>query len=63
MLQRIREHIRVAVIYGPGNKLRPVWFDWNRRKHDIKEVTYHWRHRAGDDLILHCSVTDETALY
>lgn len=63
MLQRIREHIRVAVIHGPGSRLRPVWFDWKHRKHDVREVTSHWRHRAGNDLILHYAVTDGTALY
>ena len=63
MLQRIREHVRVAVIHGPGSKLRPVWFDWKSREHDVKEGTYHWRHRAGNDLILHYSVTDDTALF
>jgi hypothetical protein len=63
MLQRVREYIRVAVIFGPGNRLVPVWFDWKRRKHQVTEVTYHWRHRVGDDLILHYSVSDGTALY
>lgn len=63
MFHRVREYIRVAVIHGPGKKLRPVWFDWNRQKHEVKEVTYHWRHKAGNDLILHYSVTDGTALY
>ena len=63
MLQRVREQVRVAVIFGPGNRLRPVWFDWQRRKHAVREVTYHWRHRTGDDLILHYSVSDGTALY
>lgn len=63
MVQRIREHIRVGVIHGPGNRLRPVWFDWRRRKHEVRDVTYHWRHRAGDELLLHYSVTDGTALY
>ncbi len=63
MLQRIREYVRVAVIHGPGNKMKPVWFDWQRQKHQVKEVTYHWRHQAGNDLILHYSVTDGTALY
>ncbi|MBT0664481.1 hypothetical protein KI809_09235 [Geobacter pelophilus] len=63
MLQRIREYIRVAVIHGPGSKLSPVWFDWKRRKHIILEVTYHWRHWAGSDLMLHYAVTDGTALY
>ena len=63
MLQRIREYIRVAVIHGPGPVIRPVWFDWRRRKHTVCEVTYHWRHRTGADLLLHYSVTDGTALY
>ncbi len=63
MLQRIRENIRVAVIHGPGTKVLPVWFDWRRQKHMVKEVTYHWRSRSGTGLILHYSVTDGTALY
>lgn len=63
MLQRIREQIRVAVIHGPGTKIRPVWFDWNRRKHEVKEVTYIWHHHCGRDHLLHFSVHDGTALY
>ncbi len=63
MLQRIREYVRVAVIHGPGNKLKPVWFDWKMQKHEVKEVTYHWRHKSGDDTILHYSVSDGRALY
>ncbi len=63
MLQKVREHIRVAAIHGPGNRLSPVWFDWKKRKHEVKEITYQWRHRAGDDLLLHFSVSDGTALY
>jgi hypothetical protein len=63
MLQRIREYIRVAAIFGPGPKIHPVWFDWKRQKHTVKEVTYHWRHSTGNDLILHYSVTDGSALY
>lgn len=63
MLQKIREHIRVAVIHGPGNRLHPVWFDWKRRKHAILEVTYHWRQNQGADVLLHYAVTDGSALY
>ena len=63
MLQRIREQVRVAVIFGPGGRLKPVWFDWQRRKHEVKEVTYHWRHHTGNELILHYSVTDGTTLF
>ena len=62
-MQKVQEHVRVAVIFGPGNRLRPVWFDWQRRKHQVREVTYHWRHRTGNDLILHYAVTDGAALY
>ena len=63
MLQKIREYIRVAAIFGPGPKIRPIWFDWKRQKHTVREVTYHWRNRTGNDLILHYSVTDGNALY
>ena len=63
VVQRIREHIRVGAVFGPGPKIHPVWFDWRFRKHPVREVTYHWRHRAGEDLILHYSVTDGTTLY
>lgn len=63
MLQKIREYIRVAAIFGPGPKIRPIWFDWKRQKHTVQEVTYHWRNRTGNDLILHYSVTDGNALY
>ncbi len=63
MLQRVHENIRVAVIHGPGSKLRPVWFDWKERKHEVKEVTYHWRQWRGTELFLHYSVHDGAALY
>lgn len=63
MMDRVGEQIRVGAVHGPGSRLRPVWFDWRRRKHDIREITYHWRHREGSDLILHYAVTDGTALY
>lgn len=63
MLQRVREHIRVAAVFGPGPKIYPVWFDWKRRKHSVKEVTYRWRHTLGNAQLLHFSVTDGTALY
>lgn len=63
MRQQVREHIRVAAIHDPGNGLRPVWFDWRRQKHAVRDVTYHWRHRDGGDLMLYFSVTDGTALY
>lgn len=56
--------IRVAVIFGPGLKARPVWFELNRRQHRIARTTYHWKDRIGEAPRLHWSVvTEEDALY
>lgn len=62
-MERIREPIRVAVVFGPGKTIRPVWFEWRQRKHTICQTTYRWKDRIGDDLRLHFSVTDGEALY
>jgi hypothetical protein len=62
-VERIREQIRVAVIFGPGGKVTPKWFDLKQRRHDIKEITYRWTDRVGDATRLHFTVTDGGALY
>lgn len=58
-----REPIRVAVIFEPGKRLRPIWFDRKHRKHVIKETTYTWQDQVGDKPLLHFAVTDGEALY
>ena len=63
MIHKIKESIRVAAIFGPGNKVRPVWFDWRGRKHDVREITYTWQEREGGALILHFTVSDGANLY
>jgi hypothetical protein len=63
MIHRIDENIRVAAVFGPGNRLRPVWFDWKRKKHTIIEITYTWKDRVGDVNLLHFAVSDGTGLY
>lgn len=62
-MERIREPIRVAVVFGPGRAVKPVWFEWRRRKHTITQTTYSWSDRVGDDIRLHFSVTDGEALF
>ncbi len=62
-MQKIREQIRVAVIFGPGSQIRPVWFDWRRRKHEVREVTYSWQERQGEATILHFAVSDGANLF
>jgi hypothetical protein len=62
-MQKIRKDIRVAVIFGPGSSIRPVWFDWRRRKHTVREVTYTWQERQGAATVIHFAVTDGAGLY
>jgi hypothetical protein len=57
------ENIRVAAVFGPGNGIRPVWFDRRGRKHTVREITYTWTDKAGDVTLLHFAVSDGTALY
>ena len=62
-MERIREQVRVAAIFAPGRKIRPVWFDWKRRKHTVLETTYTWLEKSGDTVLLHFAVADGEALY
>ena len=55
--------LRVGVVHGPGTRIRPVWFDLNRRKHSIQQITNVWTERCGDSQLIHFHVTDEGALY
>ncbi len=55
--------LRIAVIYEPEKQIKPVWFELDRRKHEIREITYHWRDKVGTTLLLHYVVTDGTNLY
>jgi len=63
MIQRVTEQIRVAVIFGPGNAIRPVWFDWGARKYQVREVTYFWQERQGSAELLHFAVSDGANLF
>jgi len=58
-----RESIRVAVIFEPGRRLRPVWFDRKNQRCQVKEITYAWQDRRGDKVLQHFTVTDGEALY
>lgn len=57
------EGLRVGAVHGPGQRIRPVWFDLNRRKHSIRQITNIWRDRSGETQLVHFHVTDEGALY
>lgn len=60
---KVGESVRVGVIFAPGGNIRPVWFDWRRKKHEVKEITYTWHERAGATTTIHFTVTAGGALY
>ena len=55
--------LRIAVIYEPGKSIKPVWFELNHKKHEVREITYHWRDKVGTTVLLHYAVTDGSNLY
>ncbi|MCB4790401.1 MAG: hypothetical protein LHV68_00785 [Elusimicrobia bacterium] len=56
------ETIEVGAVFGK-NKIKPKWFIRSGHKHDIKEITYLWRSREGDAVIVHFNVTDGANLF
>ena len=59
----MKEPIRVAVVFGPGRTIKPVWFDWKNRKHSVLETTYTWSDLKGNGKRLHFSVRDDGGLF
>jgi hypothetical protein len=59
----VTDDIRVGVIHGPGGRIRPVWFDLQRKQHRIKQVTNSWHERRGAAILIYFHVTDGGALY
>ena len=57
------EQVRVAAIFEPGKRIRPVWFERNRRQHRVVETTYSWRDQVGDATHIHFTVSDGEALF
>ena len=55
--------VRIAVLFEPGKKARPVWFELDHRQHRIQQWTYHWQDRVGERQRLHYAVTDGEGLY
>lgn len=58
----ITETIEVAAVFGK-NKIKPKWFLRSGSKHDIKEITYTWRSRQGDAIVVHFTVSDGANIF
>ena len=55
--------VRVAVVFGPGLRVRPVWFDLDRQKHTIRQITNSWQEGRGDQVFMYFHVTDDGSLF
>ena len=55
--------IRIAVIFEPGKRVRPVWFELNHKQYRITETTYHWQDHVGETRYLHYMVSVGEGLY
>lgn len=62
MADFITETIEVAAVFGK-NTVKPKWFIRGGHKHDIKEITYLWRSRQGDAVVVHFNVSDGANLF
>jgi hypothetical protein len=62
-MQRVAERVKVAAIFAPGSKVKPVWFEWRRQKHAITETSYFWKDFYGDATRLHFAVSDGQNLF
>ncbi|UFS69871.1 hypothetical protein LPW11_18535 [Geomonas sp. RF6] len=62
-MERHGEMIRVAAIFAPGSTIRPVWFEWRKKKHAVTELSYFWKDREGDATRLHFAVSDGANLF
>lgn len=62
-MQPVAEKVKVAAIFAPGSSVRPVWFEWRRRKHAVTEMSYFWKDQYGESLRLHFAVSDGSNLF
>ncbi len=35
--------IRIVVIFEPGKRVKPVWFELNHKMHKVVDIAYYWR--------------------
>ena len=56
--------VRVAVIYEPSRRMKPIWFDLDGNQIKITEVCYYWKSALGAAELHNFSVmTEADGLY
>ena len=58
----INERIEVLALFRAG-KIYPRLFIWNNKKYKVREITYNWRERQGQEVINYFSVATRADLY
>ena len=55
--------IRVAVIYEPGKRLKPVWFELRGEQLKVLEICYFWQSTLGAATIYNYSLMTDQGLH
>jgi len=58
----LNERIQVLAFFN-GGKISPRFFFWNNKKYKIKDITYNWQERQGQEVISYFSVNTGANLY
>jgi len=59
----IGETISVIASFGLPYKIRPARFRWAGKLFEVRDITYSWQTREGQNRIYHFSVSDGQTLY
>jgi len=59
----IGETISVVASFGLPYKIKPLRFRWSGKLFEVKDVTYSWQTKEGQNKIHHFSISDGKTLY
>ena len=62
-LEDIGEPVIVGAVFGSPSKVRPAWFIWNGRRHNVKETNFTWVERKGRTSLHHFAVSDGVDIF
>lgn len=62
-MMEVGETISVIASFSQTYRIKPLRFRWSGRLFEVREVTYLWKVREGQNEIYHFSVTDGRSLY
>jgi hypothetical protein len=63
MSMDIGETISVIAAFGLPYRIKPVRFRWSGKLFEVKDITYAWQTKEGQNRLYHFSVSDGNTLY